>query len=579
MRTALALVALSSCAQAQFSNPAVTDDASQVYFATNLRLASESSQNLPSGTAIYRIADGAIARVTVPPGMNPLPFHTYAHGNPQVSADGSVFSYTNYSNCYGGSACITFPSTSTSFLTVNGQPYDQPLKGEAQISRNGRFVLNYLTTCCAIPAQPDVIQYRDLQTGTIVAPPLPPAGRTQALTNDGTALLLNRQTGSLSLWTPQSSRTVSTAAPAKSAVINDLGTWIVYEASAGSQADLHAFEIATGRDTLLASRSVEFWNTPVFDSSISNDGATVLYVAAPESGQPSQVWTIRPDGTGRQQPSTFPQDVSEAVLSGNGQTGIAVSGGRLVTIDIATGAVRELIPTTPTCYTVVQSLAPGSLFPLMGTALAAGTQAASTPLPTELGGTQLLMNGIPLPLLSVSPTEIWFQVPFEAPPGSTATLSVTYGSPFTGCSVATPITGRSPYFLPDSTGSVIFIHQGFTGLVTAQSPAQAGEVVTAYALGLGGVSPSVSTGVLTPIDRLYPLNWPFACYQDSASFQDGPPLDVPFAGLAPGMIGIYQVNIRMPDPLPSGTLLLLNCGTPGNIYERGGGFIPIAAQN
>ena len=51
----VALLVLSHCAQAQFSNLAVTDDGSRVYFATNLRLASESAQNLPSGAAIYSI--------------------------------------------------------------------------------------------------------------------------------------------------------------------------------------------------------------------------------------------------------------------------------------------------------------------------------------------------------------------------------------------------------------------------------------------------------------------------------------------------------------------------------------------
>ena len=102
-----------------------------------------------------------IQRVTVPPGINPLPFHAYSQGNPQVSADGSAFSYTEYSNCDGGSACIQYPSTSTSFLKVDGQT-DQKLIGEAQISRDGRFVLNHLTTYCPIPAQPDVIQLHDL---------------------------------------------------------------------------------------------------------------------------------------------------------------------------------------------------------------------------------------------------------------------------------------------------------------------------------------------------------------------------------------------------------------------------------
>jgi uncharacterized protein (TIGR03437 family) len=197
-------------------------------------------------------------------------------------------------------------------------------------------------------------------------------------------------------------------------------------------------------------------------------------------------------------------------------------------------------------------------------------------LPTELAGAQVLMNGTPLPLLSASPTLIWLQVPFEASPGTTATLSLSYGSPFDGCKVTLSISGFSPYFLPESTGTAIFVHQGFSGLVTPESPAHAGEVVTAYALGLGAVSPPVPTGAATPLDQLYRLSQPFACYQGSADV-DGPPLDVLFAGLAPGMIGVYQVNIRMPDPLPSDPVFLLNCGVPGDSFARAGAFVPIAA--
>src|SRR5215467_10796154 len=94
LKLSVALLVFAPCLQAQFSDLAATDDGLQVYFATQLRLTSESGQNLPSGSAIYRIAGDAIERVTVPPGVNPQPFHSYAHGNPQVSADGHVFSYT-----------------------------------------------------------------------------------------------------------------------------------------------------------------------------------------------------------------------------------------------------------------------------------------------------------------------------------------------------------------------------------------------------------------------------------------------------------------------------------------------------
>jgi uncharacterized protein (TIGR03437 family) len=574
-----ALLAMALCAQGQFSNLAVTDDGSQVYFATNLRLVSEASQNVPDGSAIYRIANGAITRVTTPSGFNPLPYHAYSQGNPQISADKRLFSYTEYNNCYGGSACITFPSSSTSHLLLDGAPYGQPLKGEAQISRNGRFVLTYLTSCCAIPPQPPVIQYYDLQAGTTVQVPLPPSARRQALTSAGTALLLNSQTGSLALWTPQSSSKLATSVPAKSAILDDAGTWVIYEASSGTTAQLRAFAIATGQDIVLASRSVEFWTAPVFGSSIGTRGNLVVYVASPQPGQPVQVWRSRPDGTNRRQLSNFAQDVSEAVMTGDGRTVVAVTGGRMVSIDLIRGGVRDLIGATPTCYPGVPApsagvsmMAPGSLYSLKGTALAGSTATATPPLPDELAGAQVLMNGKPLPLLSVSPVEVWFQVPFEAPSGTNVTLSVAYGSPFQGCSVEIPISGRSPYLIEDSTGSTIVMHQGFSGQVTPQSPAKAGEVVTLYALGLGGVSPPVPTGAATPFAPLSPLNWPFACYQGSP-YDNGASLDVPFAGLAPGLVGTYQVNIRMPDPLPAGNFLVLNCGTPGNNYERGGGAI------
>src|SRR5262249_26099079 len=163
-----------------------------------------------------------------------------------------------------------------------------------------------------------------------------------------------------------------------------------------------------------------------FHASISRDGATVLYLAASQLDQTSQAWTIHPDGTGRRQLTDFRQDVSEAVLSGNGQTVVAVTGGRMISIDIATSAVGELIATSPTCFSV-SPLVPGSLATRGGTGLASSTRAASAPLPVELGGVRVLMNGAPLPLLSVSSNEIWLQVPWEASPGTTATFELGYG--------------------------------------------------------------------------------------------------------------------------------------------------------
>lgn len=62
------------------------------------------------------------------------------------------------------------------------------------------------------------------------------------------------------------------------------------------------------------------------------------------------------------------------------------------------------------------TIAPGTIVSIKGTNLADETVAApanANPLPTELGGVQVYFNGIPAPLVSVSPTEIDAQMPFE----------------------------------------------------------------------------------------------------------------------------------------------------------------------
>ena len=557
-----ALLLCAAAAPAQFSSLAVTDDGSQVWFATNLRLVSELPQNPGSGAAIYRLANGAIQRVAGPvTAVDPLPYHYYAVGNPQPSTDGSVFAYTLFDNCGGGSACITFPLTSTSFVAIGGQWLDvAPLTGTAQVSRNGRYVLNaqYIWTIAAVPYT-QTVQLHDLQGGTTVQPPSMPSNARQALTSDGRVLGLDPRTHALTIWSAQSTQTLQPAEVPSSAIWNDAGSRIVYEAPVGVPIHLRALDPATGRDILLA--SLPAGSTTRFGESISNDAAEVLYLAEPAAGQPAQAWIVHPDGTGARQLTSFASGVDEAVLSGDGRTAIAVTGGRLVSIDAAGGAVQELIPVTPTCSIGPgpASLAPGTLFPLYGTALDGGP---------------LRLNGSPVPLVSVSTSLLWFQVPWEASPGTTATLTLDSASPFAGCSIQLPITGRSPYFFTTNTGTLV-IHQDFSGLVTPQSPAQPGEVVTLYALGLGGVTPQPATGAVTPLSPLFPLDWPFGCYQ-GPEWQSGTALDVPFAGLAPGMVGIYQVNLRLPDPLPSGNSLSFNCGTPGNVYERGNGAIPIA---
>ena len=68
--------------------------------------------------------------------------------------------------------------------------------------------------------------------------------------------------------------------------------------------------------------------------------------------------------------------------------------------------------------------------------------------------------------------------------------------------------------------------------------------------GLGLVAPNATTGVPAPDDPLSVTLNSIVCNVsgNSGTIQ---PVDVTFAGLAPGQIGIYQINLRLPSTFES----------------------------
>jgi uncharacterized protein (TIGR03437 family) len=312
---------------------------------------------------------------------------------------------------------------------------------------------------------------------------------------------------------------------------------VVYE----TQANLRALELATGRQAPLGRG---------FRPSISNDGTLVLYLAD------GQAWLIRPDGTGRRQLARIEEGVDEAVLAGYGRIAIAVTRtGRMVRVNTDTGAIEELIPETPVCYFAFAALTPGSALPV---------RAGNTFAPHA---SRVRVEGRTMPLISAGPKEIWFQVPFDLPISPRVSVELEHSSVFDTCAAPRVVTRRTPYFFTD--GPLTLAHEDFSGLVTRQSPARPGEIVHAWAVGLGAVTPEMQTGIPTPAAPLFRLADPFDCRLGYP--QGSPAVDVLFAGLAPGMIGIYKVSIRLPESMPPGTASL-SCGTTENERERHGGW-------
>ncbi|MEK7403771.1 MAG: hypothetical protein AAB225_01560, partial [Acidobacteriota bacterium] len=268
---------------------AVTDDGGQLYFVSGLSLKSEPQ---PRG-GIYRIVEGRIETFVVNPPLGSLRPQSY--WNPHVSGGGEVVTYARMISCVGGSSCYLagYPRT-YSLVCVQGKCMEEALGGQAQVSRNGRYVV-HVGGWQVTGFPPTAFRHlRDLDTGESTEIPFRPSHLRQALTSDGHVLGIGG-TG-LMLWSRQQLRTLPVAEVPENALINDQATWVLYETRPPAERRLRSFDLSSGRDILLA-RGAE----ASFQPSISNDGQLVLYVAPPAPGQPPQVFLLRPDGADRRQ--------------------------------------------------------------------------------------------------------------------------------------------------------------------------------------------------------------------------------------------------------------------------------------
>jgi uncharacterized protein (TIGR03437 family) len=197
-------------------------------------------------------------------------------------------------------------------------------------------------------------------------------------------------------------------------------------------------------------------------------------------------------------------------------------------------------------------LAPGTIVAIYGQNLAALTsQPTTSPLPTTFNGTSVIIGGMPVPLYYVSASQINAQIPFELQPGQQYQVIVSANGALTTpdsiqLSPATPGLAA----LPDGT---LIAQHGDGSLVTASSPAQAGEYLVAYLAGMGDTTVPVTSGMPSPANPLaspLPANSPVLTI-------DGTVYPIYFAGLTPGLVGLYQMNFQVPAGLPAGNITIM----------------------
>jgi uncharacterized protein (TIGR03437 family) len=204
-------------------------------------------------------------------------------------------------------------------------------------------------------------------------------------------------------------------------------------------------------------------------------------------------------------------------------------------------------------------LAPGTIVQILGSRLATADRAAdAVPLPVTVAGVTVLAGGLTAPLFAVSANRIDAQLPAELTPGRQYQVVVNSGNAFTLPDTIN-VTAVRPGVSASAAGQAVAQHAD-SSPVTETAPAKPGELITLFLAGMGATDTAVASGQASP------GNPPASALAQPQVVLDDRPVDVLFAGLSPGQVGLYSINVRVPADMTAGnrTLQITQNGIAAN---------------
>jgi len=288
-------------------------------------------------------------------------------------------------------------------------------------------------------------------------------------------------------------------------------------------------------------------------ASFSNGDAPLSLRASGQNGTYSATW--QPGAVTAQMVVTFSATAGTLQAATAQLTGGIGANQTLVPSLTLNGTLNNLNPV------LGAPLAPGTIAQVFGSSLAASSISPNVlPVPTMFNGTFALVGSYPAPLYFLSDGQLNIQIPAElaAPqqyaivvsvnnvlsvPGTISTVAAAPG-------VLSYLDGSTPN--AQDGAHTIAQHNADFSLVNASNPAQPGEYVIIYLVGMGATNPSVPSGAPAPSSE------PLArvVLQPTVTV-DGQVVNIYYAGLTPGSAGLYQITFQMPSSLSSNQVDLL----------------------
>jgi uncharacterized protein (TIGR03437 family) len=290
-------------------------------------------------------------------------------------------------------------------------------------------------------------------------------------------------------------------------------------------------------------------------SVVSNGSVTITATVTGTSGAtPTGIVTFTSGG----------QQIGVASLSGTGSSAsasITVAAAQLqvgdnnivaqysgdATLNAATGAIAIAVRASgpPTIAALTngasfrQTYAPGMVLTIFGSNLADTTWVASSvPLPVQVSGFSVTIAGVNAPLYYVSPTQLNVQIPYETPVNQPSVLTVNNNGRTTTTTLT--VASAAPGLFTDVNSAIVPV-----------ATVARGGVVVLYLTGVGAVSPAIATGAApaagTPVALL-----PVPVQKTTASIGNVAGV-IEFAGIPTTLVGVAQINLRVPTTAPLGT--------------------------
>ena len=215
-------------------------------------------------------------------------------------------------------------------------------------------------------------------------------------------------------------------------------------------------------------------------------------------------------------------------------------------------------------------IVPGSIYSVFGSGF---TRAPIFPanLPTGfLGDVQVLMNGVAMAEFYADPQQINFQATTNLVPGQNVNFTVRTNT-IPGRVLSLPVVAVRPGIFTlggafGNQGAIILANTNLIAMPTTagvpSAPVRAGNIISIYCTGMGATNPAVPSNTITP-------SAPLANVTTTATVTvGGINAPVTFAGLAPGFMGLYQVNAQIPVGVTPGNsvpVIVTQAGSASNI--------------